>query len=413
MAEPARRRLPLADATRERDLRWQPVYAVWEITLKCDLACNHCGSRAGRARPDELTTEECLDCVKQMAELGVKEVTLIGGEAYLRDDWTDIARAVRAAGMMCSVTSGGRGLTAERARAAKDAGVQGVSISIDGQEATHDALRGVKGSHASALEAVRNLHAVGMRVTANTQIGRMNLAEIPELFDNLVAAGIKGWQVQLTVAMGRAADQPDLILEPHQVLEVMPMLAKIKKKADAAKVLLWPGNNIGYFGPYEQLLKGTFPRGHMASCGAGRSTLGIEANGDIKGCPSLPTADYVGGNLRDYTLKEIWEKAPALRFTRDRTVEDLWGFCRTCYYADTCRAGCSWTSHVLFGKPGNNPFCHHRAIELLGEGKRERIIRTAPAEGKPFDYAKFEIVVEDWPTEEIPRAKELATLDVV
>jgi hypothetical protein len=91
---------------------------------------------------------------------------------------------------------------------------------------------------------------------------------------------------------------------------------------------------------------------------------------------------------------------------------DLWGFCKTCYYAETCRAGCSWTSHVLFGKPGNNPFCHHRAIELLGEGKRERIVRTAPAEGKPFDFAKFEIVVEDWPREEIQAAKDLATLEI-
>ena len=88
---PSRRRLPLAPAAREIDRSWQPVYAVWEITLKCDLACRHCGSRAGRDRPDELTTAEALDLVAQMADLGVKEVTLIGGEAYLRDDWTEIA----------------------------------------------------------------------------------------------------------------------------------------------------------------------------------------------------------------------------------------------------------------------------------------------------------------------------------
>jgi radical SAM protein with 4Fe4S-binding SPASM domain len=199
------------------------------------------------------------------------------------------------------------------------------------------------------------------------------------------------------------------LLEPYQVLEVMPMLGRIKKKAEAAKVVLWPGNNIGYFGPYESVLRGTFPRGHMASCGAGRSTLGIEANGDIKGCPSLPTADYVGGNLRDYPLKEIWERAPALRFTRDRTVEDgLWGYCRDCYYADTCRSGCSWTSHVLFGRPGNNPFCHHRALELLREGKRERVIMVEKAPGLPFDQGKYEIVLEDWPADELPKYQALA-----
>src|SRR5690348_10996598 len=119
LAAAPRRHLPLADGVRPVDAMWRPIYAVWEITLRCDLACTHCGSRAGRARPEELTTAEALDLVGQMAELGVKEVTLIGGEAYLRDDWTEIARAVRARGMQCSITTGGRGFTPERAAAAK------------------------------------------------------------------------------------------------------------------------------------------------------------------------------------------------------------------------------------------------------------------------------------------------------
>src|SRR5690349_1671056 len=113
-ANPARRHLPLAGETRDIDRRWQPIYAVWEITLACDLACRHCGSRAGRERPDELDTAQALDLVKQMAELGVKEVTLIGGEAYLRDDWVQIASAVRDHGMKCGITTGGRGFTKER-----------------------------------------------------------------------------------------------------------------------------------------------------------------------------------------------------------------------------------------------------------------------------------------------------------
>src|ERR1700733_4053429 len=108
-AEPSlRRKLPLAGPTRDIDRKWQPVYAVWEITLKCDLACRHCGSRAGRERPDELDTAEALDLVAQMAALRVREVTLIGGEAYLRDDWTEIARAIVDRGMKCGITTGGR-----------------------------------------------------------------------------------------------------------------------------------------------------------------------------------------------------------------------------------------------------------------------------------------------------------------
>src|SRR5204863_6082780 len=80
-----KRRLPLADSARAIDRQVRPIYAVWEITLACDLACRHCGSRSARARPDELTTAECLDLVDQLADLGVMEVILIGGEAYLRE----------------------------------------------------------------------------------------------------------------------------------------------------------------------------------------------------------------------------------------------------------------------------------------------------------------------------------------
>jgi MoaA/NifB/PqqE/SkfB family radical SAM enzyme len=66
------RRLPLAGDVRPIDRAWRPVYAIWEITLRCDLACKHCGSRAGHAREGELTTAEALDLVRQMDALGVK-----------------------------------------------------------------------------------------------------------------------------------------------------------------------------------------------------------------------------------------------------------------------------------------------------------------------------------------------------
>ena len=76
--------------------------------------------------------------------------------------------------------------------------------------------------------------------------------------------------------------------------------------------------------------------------------------------------------------------------------------------ADECRAGCTWTGFTFFRKPGNNPYCHHRALELLREGKRERLVRTHAAEGKPFDYGRFEVVVEEYPEPELGRARELA-----
>jgi radical SAM protein with 4Fe4S-binding SPASM domain len=161
-------------------------------------------------------------------------------------------------------------------------------------------------------------------------------------------------------------------------------------------VVLWPGNNVGYFGPYESILRGgASGRGHGASCGAGCTTLGIEADGAIKGCPSLQTQPWTGGNIRDASLQDIWERAAALRYMRDRTVDDLWGYCRGCYYADVCRAGCTWTAFSLFGKAGNNPLCHHRVLEMRKQGKRERLVQVEAAPGVPFDNGRFEIILED------------------
>lgn len=406
-AKPSRKRLPLAPQARPADAV-RPIYGVWELTLKCDLACRHCGSRAGHARPDELSTAEALDMVRQLAELGLREITIIGGEAYLREDWDQIAAALVAAGIDTSMTTGGRGITRERAQRAKDAGLSTVSVSIDGLEETHDHLRAVKGSHRAAIGALEHFAAVGMPISVNTQICRPNRRELEALFEQLHPLGIHSWQVQITVAMGRAADEPELLLQPYEMIDVMPMVMRLQARADAMGVRLWPGTNIGYFGPYESRLRRYTPAGHGKGCGAGSDTLGLEANGDIKGCPSLPSDAYVGGNVREHGLLAVWERSQALRFTRGRGTEDLWGFCATCYYADVCKAGCTWTGHVLFGRRGNNPICHHRALELMAAGKRERIVQVETAAGEPFDHARFEVVVEDWPAEALARARAIA-----
>lgn len=374
---------------------YRPVHVVWEITLACDLKCRHCGSRAGRRRPDELNTRECLDLVAQLARLGTREVTLIGGEAYLRRDWVEIVRAVRAHGMDCTMQTGALHLTEERIREAAGAGLQGIGVSIDGLEELHDRLRGVEGSFDAAFKALRLVRDCGITSSVNTQITAQVLPELRELFDLFVGAGAKNWQIQLTVAMGRAADNPELLLQPYQLLELMPLLAELFREGVERGMLMQPGNNVGYFGPYESLWRGGGDeRVYWPGCNAGENTLGIEADGTIKGCPSLPTVGYAGGNVRDLTLADIWRNTPELNFNLRREGRELWGFCRGCYYADVCRGGCTWLSHSLFGRPGNNPYCHHRALELEARGLRERVVPAAPAPGLSFDHGTFDLLLE-------------------
>lgn len=385
----------------------RPIYAVWELTMKCDQPCEHCGSRAGHARSSELSTDEILEVGASLARLGCREVALIGGEAYLRPDLHQVVRFLADKGIRVVMQTGGRAMTLERARGLKEAGLVGLGVSIDGPARVHDRLRGNLGSHLAAIRALDAAREVGLLVSANTQVNRLNQDLLRETCAELRSHGIQSWQVQLTVPMGRAADRPDWIIEPSSIVDIIDTLAAIQREAAAehkggVPFNLFVGNNIGYFGPHEQVLRSR-PGGaetHWKGCRAGINVLGIESDGTVKGCPSLPTAPYAGGNVRDLSLEELWEGSEVVRFARDRTSDELWGFCRTCYYADTCRGGCSWTAHCTLGKRGNNPFCYHRVVQLRRKGIRERLVVKERAPNQPYDFGRFEIQEEAIPAPE-------------
>jgi hypothetical protein len=90
---------------------------------------------------------------------------------------------------------------------------------------------------------------------------------------------------------------------------------------------------------------------------------------------------------------------------RDFRLDDLWGYCRECYYAEICKGGCVWTGSVLMGRWGNNPYCHHRALELLRAGKRERLVLARAAPGALRDTATFELVLEEAPPDWLEEAR--------
>jgi len=370
--------------------------------MKCDQPCQHCGSRAGHARTEELSTAEVLSVAASLARLGCREVALIGGEAYLREDIHVIVRALADHGIRVGMQTGGRAMTLERAKKLKDAGLSALGVSVDGSAEVHDILRGNRGSHAAAMRALDAGREAGLLLSANTQINRLNMHILPEIARELRSRGAIAWQVQLTVPMGRAADKPEWIVEPYHVVQIIDTLADIQREAALSakpgEVVfdVVAGNNIGYFGPHEALLRSR-PGGreaHWSGCQAGMSGIGIESDGTVKGCPSLPTAPYAGANVRAISLEEIWSHDAAVGFTRDRSDDELWGFCKTCYYGPNCRAGCSWTSHCTLGKRGNNPFCYHRVKELSKRGLRERLEKRADAPQLPYDFGLFEIVEE-------------------
>jgi radical SAM protein with 4Fe4S-binding SPASM domain len=383
-----------------------PAYVVWELTLACDHACRHCGSRAVTARARELSTDEALAVVQQLAALGTREVVLIGGEAYLHAGFLTIVAALRTASITPVMTTGGAGITPALAADMQRAGLARVSVSIDGLEARHDAMRAKRGSFAQATAALGHLYAAGIDVAANTNLNRHNRADLEGLYEHLLRHGVRSWQVQLTAPLGRAADHPAWLLQPYDLLELLPRIDRLKTRGLREGLLLMPGNNLGFFGPEELRLRSQRPEhgDSFAGCQAGRFVMGIESDGAVKGCPSLPTSAYVGGHVGDDAdddaLARIWDHAPALAFTRGEMA--LWGHCRTCEYAEICRGGCNFTAHAFFGRPGNNPYCHYRALKLRRQGLRERLVAGTPAPGTPFDHGQFTLVEEPFDAPEPP-----------
>jgi hypothetical protein len=122
--------------------------------------------------------------------------------------------------MACAVTTGGYNLTKARADAMVEAGVQSVSVSIDGLEASHDLVRNRPQSWRRAFAALSHLRGAGARIACNTQINQRSRHELLPLAELLAEAGVRAWQLQITVAHGNAADHPELLLQPYMIPEL-------------------------------------------------------------------------------------------------------------------------------------------------------------------------------------------------
>ena len=123
-----------------------PLIIGWELTLRCNLRCRHCGSSAGQPRENELTTEEALAICEQLPDLLVQEVDFTGGEPFLRPDLLIIAEKLKDLNINTNILTHGYGYSAKDIENLKKAGISGAGISLDGLEATHDYTRRSRGS---------------------------------------------------------------------------------------------------------------------------------------------------------------------------------------------------------------------------------------------------------------------------
>lgn len=333
-------------------MKYHLKQCVWEITLACCFSCKYCGSAGGKARANELSTEECLSVADQLKDLGCRRVSMIGGEVFMRRDWKEIVSRLTGHGIIVNIITNGFLFTESLLSELKSLRIESVSVSLDGPKIVHDKYR-QEGSYDRAVRAIAALHDAGIPVSVISTLNAENVPHLPELYEILKESGIFAWQLQACSPMGNASNGGiDIAFDPREVI------AFVESHMRQAPFLLGIADNIGYFTPGEGSLRGNLSgHAYYTGCRAGLSSIGIDSVGNVRGCESMYDERFNEGNLRERSLREIWEDENAFAYNRKFDQSMLTGACATCEMGAYCAGGCRSYNWFVHGKLYEFPRC--------------------------------------------------------
>ena len=321
-------------AYRDQTLRKQPkLHSLFlELTGACNEHCLHCGSNCGEGGlKDSLSTEEIKSFLRKTAQdFDVREIRLCitGGEPLLHPDFFEIMNYAKSLGYLWGMTSNGTLITKEVAQKLKTAGMQTVSISVDGIGPMHDWFRQSKGSYEKTLQGIRNLLEVGfMHVQITTVVYHKNIGQLQEMYEEFSNVGVRSWRVVNIEPIGRAKTNPELMLSPQ---EYRQMFDFIEEKRFAGKMEVCYGCSH-YLG--EELEREV--RTWYFLCNAGVYTASIMYNGNIAACLDIERRpELIQGNIRKDSFKDVWEN----KFEIYRNDFRKTGKCKDCPDYNFCAA---------------------------------------------------------------------------
>ncbi|MBP9127797.1 MAG: radical SAM protein, partial [Elusimicrobia bacterium] len=333
-----------------------PRLIFWETTAACNLRCVHCRRLdvLDQVSRDDLSTETAQAMIADIAQNYKPILVLSGGEPLFRPDILELAIFARDRGLRVALATNGTLVTAEKARAIRDAGVARVSISLDGaQAATHDRFRGA-GQFDRALQGFDHLKREGVSLQINMTVTRFNAHELPDLYEKAVARGAAALHLFMLVPVGCGVQIADSDMLPSEEYEKWlhwffdrEMERKIELKATCAphyfRIVRQRSKEIGGLPPshHRQESKGaTHP--HQAlhqttkGCLAGQGVCFVSHTGEVFPCGYLP---LTVGNIRRTNFKTLWETSPVFQSLRDPSqLEGKCGVCSFKYVCGGCRA---------------------------------------------------------------------------
>ncbi len=309
----------------------------WEATIACNLKCQHCGSNAVQAVPnDQLSTKEIKDCFKEIArEVDTENVWIgvTGGEPLMRKDLFEVMRYANDLGFDWTLMTNGVLINSENLEKMEESGLRTLSVSIDGFEDSHDEFRGVKGSWEKAIRGIRAAveNKAIKKVDVMTCINSYNIEELDQLYSFLSDLGIDSWRLMTTDLIGRAKDNLALQISNDQLIRVLNLVKNKRKDTESKLNVSWGCS--GYYGPeYEKEI-----RDHFFFCNTGINIASILFNGDIFVCTDVPRRkEFIQGNIREDSFMEVWRNK--FQNFREKT-RTLGAKCNGCSQKEFCLGG--------------------------------------------------------------------------
>lgn len=334
---------------------------VWELTLRCNARCLHCGSAAGQDRRDNLTNEELLRVCDELAEAGCKKVTLIGGETFLHPAWREIVSKLNKNDIKVSIVTNGFLLNEEKIKFLAETGIETIGISLDAPTAElHDKIRNVPGMFNRIFELGQYLKKYKIPTVAITTVTSMNVLHLNAFAPMLKDSFFDGWQLQIGSPYGRMNE--DISLNDLEYYVTGMLLACYQRRIPIQELDIVGMHDFGYYSDVIPNSVNLYEK-NWHGCPAGIYVMGIRSNGKVLGCLSIYNDEYIDGDLRKNSVKEIWERQDFCVWNRrSNRIKNLTGACKDCPYATACCAGCSSICDSYTKTMNENPMCYY-AIE--------------------------------------------------
>jgi radical SAM protein len=353
-----------------RDFSESPFLVIWEVTQACDLACRHCRASARSERnPLELSTSEAMRALEQIRSIGDPLLVFTGGDPLKRPDLFELIDASVRSGLRTTVTPSATPLlTPWAVKRFASHGISRMAVSLDGVTAqSHDGFRGVEGSWALTLRALRTAREIGLETQINTTVTRHNLQDLEAMARIVGEEGAKLWSVFFLVVTGRASLDDDLTAREYEA--VFERLYEISRAA-SFDIKTTEAQHYRRYVAQRRKAEGGGPvmgKGgaiaRQAGINDGKGFVFLSHTGEIFPSGFLPVS---AGNIRNVSLAEAYRNTPLFQVLRDS--DSLGGKCGECEYRNLCGGSRSRAMALSGDFLAEDPRCSYVPAPLAARG---------------------------------------------